>query len=127
MLSPRAQQAGVELAAEVADGLPNLLADERKLRQALLNLITNGIKFTPPEGRVRVSARMAGDKLRIEVADTGIGIAQDDIPKALSPFGQIDSALSRRHAGTGLGLPLTKRLVEAHDGARPGPGRQRGY
>jgi PAS domain S-box-containing protein len=117
MLSPRAQQAGVELAAEVADGLPNLLADERKLRQALLNLITNGIKFTPPEGRVRVSARMAGDKLRIEVVDTGIGIAQDDIPKALSPFGQIDSALSRRHAGTGLGLPLTKRLVEAHGAA----------
>jgi PAS domain S-box-containing protein len=117
MLSPRAQQAGVELAAEVADGLPNLLADERKLRQALLNLITNGIKFTPPEGRVRVCARMAGDNLRIEVADTGIGIAQDDIPKALSPFGQIDSALSRRQAGTGLGLPLTKRLVEAHGAA----------
>ena len=117
MLSPRAQQAGVELVAEVADGLPNLLADERKLRQALLNLITNGIKFTPPEGQVRVRARMAGDNLQIEVADTGIGIAQDDIPKALSPFGQIDSALSRRHAGTGLGLPLTKRLVEAHGAA----------
>jgi PAS domain S-box-containing protein len=114
MLSPRAQQAGVEVIAEVDDDLPNLLADERKLRQALLNLITNGIKFTPPEGQVRVSARMAGGNLRLEVADTGIGIAKDDIPKALSPFGQIDSALSRRHAGTGLGLPLTKRLVEAH-------------
>ena len=114
MLSPRAQQAGVEVITEVADDLPNLLADERKLRQSLLNLVTNGIKFTPPEGQVRVSARMAGGHLRIEVADTGIGIAKDDIPKALSPFGQIDSALSRRHAGTGLGLPLTKRLIEAH-------------
>ena len=114
MLSQRAQQAGVELIAEVAGDLPTLLADERKLRQALLNLVTNGIKFTPPEGQVRVSARMAGGNLRLEVADTGIGIAKDDIPKALSPFGQIDSALSRRHAGTGLGLPLTKRLIEAH-------------
>ena len=60
---------------------------------------------------------MADGNLRIEVADTGIGIAKEDIPKALSPFGQIDSALSRRHADTGLGLPLTKRLIEAH-GAR---------
>ena len=114
MLSPRAQQAGVEIITEVADNLPTLLADERKLRQSLLNLVSNGIKFTPPEGQVRVSARMAGGSLRIEVTDTGIGIAKDDIPKALSPFGQIDSALSRRHAGTGLGLPLTKRLIEAH-------------
>jgi signal transduction histidine kinase len=57
---------------------------------------------------------MADGRLQIEVADNGIGIAATDIPKALSPFGQIDSALSRRHAGTGLGLPLTKRLIEAH-------------
>jgi PAS domain S-box-containing protein len=117
MLSPRAQQAGVQIVTEVADGLPYLRGDERKLRQALLNLMTNGIKFTPPDGQVSVKARMAGDGLEIEVADTGIGIAKDDIAKALSPFGQIDSALSRRHAGTGLGLPLTKRLIEAH-GAR---------
>jgi signal transduction histidine kinase len=101
----------------VAEGLPCLRGDERKLRQALLNLMTNGIKFTPSDGQVRVRAQMVGDELRIEVADTGIGIAKDDIAKALSPFGQIDSALSRRHAGTGLGLPLTKRLIEAH-GAR---------
>jgi len=117
MLSPRAQEAGIEIVAEVAGQLPTLLADERKLRQALLNLVTNGIKFTPPQGQVRVSARMVGGNLRIEVADTGIGITKEDMPKALSPFGQIDSPLSRRHAGTGLGLPLTKRLIEAH-GAR---------
>jgi signal transduction histidine kinase len=114
MLLPRAQQAGVELIAEVAANLPHLQADERKLRQSLLNLVSNGIKFTPPEGYVRLRARMADGRLQIEVADNGIGIAATDIPKALSPFGQIDSALSRRHAGTGLGLPLTKRLIEAH-------------
>jgi PAS domain S-box-containing protein len=115
MLSPRAQQAGVVIQAEVASDLPDLHGDERKLRQALLNLMSNGVKFTPPEGYVRVRARMVGDSLQIEVADNGIGIAATDIPKALSPFGQIDSALSRRHAGTGLGLPLTKRLIEAHE------------
>ncbi|MGH6929851.1 MAG: PAS domain-containing sensor histidine kinase, partial [Dongiaceae bacterium] len=114
MLSLRAQQAGVEMVADVAEALPDLYGDERKLRQALLNLVSNGIKFTPPDGRVCVRAQMAGGDLRIDVADTGIGIAPADIPKALSPFGQIDSALSRRHAGTGLGLPLTKRLIEAH-------------
>ena len=117
MLAPRAQQAGVQITTEIAPNLPHLLGDERKLRQALLNLMTNGIKFTPPDGLVRVRARLADGSLEIEVADSGIGIAKADIPKALSPFGQIDSALSRRHAGTGLGLPLTKRLIEAH-GAR---------
>jgi PAS domain S-box-containing protein len=114
MLSPRAQEAGVEIVAEVAADLPHLLADERKLRQALLNLVTNGIKFTPLEGQVRLRALMVDGRLQIEIADNGIGIAATDIPKALSPFGQIDNALSRRHAGTGLGLPLTKRLIEAH-------------
>jgi len=114
MLSPRAQQAGVQILCDAEAGLPALHGDERKLRQALLNLVSNGIKFTPPEGHVRIRARMAGRNLQIEVADTGIGIAAADIPKAMSPFGQIDSALSRRHAGTGLGLPLTKRLIEAH-------------
>ena len=114
MLAPRAQQAGVEISTEIAAGLPYLQADERKLRQALLNLASNGIKFTPPEGHVRLRVQMADGCLQIEVRDNGIGIAAADIPKALSPFGQIDSTLSRRHAGTGLGLPLTKRLIEAH-------------
>ena len=114
MRCPRAQQAGVEMQVEVAGDLSNIYGDERKLRQALLNLMSNGVKFTPPEGYVRVRAQMVDESLRIEVADNGIGIAPTDIPTALSPFGQIDSALSRRHAGTGLGLPLTKRLIEAH-------------
>jgi PAS domain S-box-containing protein len=114
MLSPRAEQAGVAIVAEIASDLPHVLGDERKLRQALLNLMSNGIKFTPPEGHVRLHARLIDGNLAIEVVDNGIGIAAADIPKALSPFGQIDSALSRRHAGTGLGLPLTKRLIEAH-------------
>ncbi|HUL06541.1 MAG TPA: PAS domain-containing protein [Candidatus Acidoferrum sp.] len=115
LVALRAQQGGVELVTDIARDLPHLRADERKIRQVLLNLATNAIKFTPPGGRVVLRARLAGDSLRLTVEDTGIGMSSADIPKALSPFGQIDSPHNRRHPGTGLGLPLTKRLVEAHD------------
>jgi signal transduction histidine kinase len=94
-----------------------LKADDRRLRQILLNLLSNAVKFTPEGGDVRVSAKMTSDGLAIAVADTGIGIAQEDIPRALERFGQIDSALSRKHHGTGLGLPLAKHLAELHAGA----------
>jgi PAS domain S-box-containing protein len=114
LVALRARQAGIEIVTEVASGLPHLRADERKVRQVLLNLATNAIKFTPPGGRVVLRAQLVDGGLRLAVQDTGIGMSSADIPKALSPFGQIDSAHNRRHAGTGLGLPLTKRLVEAH-------------
>jgi PAS domain S-box-containing protein len=114
LVALRARQAGVEIVTDVAPDLPQFRADERKVRQALLNLATNAIKFTPPAGRVFLRASLADGRLRLAVEDTGIGMAIADIPKALSPFGQIDSAHNRRHTGTGLGLPLTKRLVEAH-------------
>jgi len=114
LVALRARQAGIEIVTDVAPSLPHLRADERKVRQVLLNLATNAIKFTPPGGRVFLRARLNGGGLRLTVEDTGIGMSSTDIPKALSPFGQIDSAHNRRHAGTGLGLPLTKRLVEAH-------------
>jgi PAS domain S-box-containing protein len=117
MVRLRAEEADVRVVTEVPEGLPEVIADERKIRQSLLNLVSNAVKFTPQGGQVTVKALMEGDCLQIRIEDTGIGIAAADIPKALSPFGQIDSALSRRHTGTGLGLPLTKRLVEAH-GAR---------
>ena len=117
MVALRAREAGVDIVTDIADELPRLRGDERKLRQALLNLMTNAVKFTPLGGEVRLRGRTAGDGVRIEVADTGIGMAADDIPTALSPFGQIDTALNRRHTGTGLGLPLAKRLVEAHGAA----------
>jgi PAS domain S-box-containing protein len=114
LVALRAQQGGVEIVTDIAGDLPGLRADERKVRQVLLNLATNAIKFTPPGGRVFLRARLAGGGLQLVIEDTGIGMSSADIPKALSPFGQIDSPHNRRHAGTGLGLPLTKRLVEAH-------------
>jgi PAS domain S-box-containing protein len=92
-------------------------ADELRLEQVLLNLVSNAVKFTPTGGRVTVSATVsASGEVAISVADTGIGMASDDIPRALQPFGQIDNSLARPHGGTGLGLPLAQRLVELHGG-----------
>ncbi len=97
--------------------LPQLWADERKIKQVLINLLSNAIKFTPEGGAITVSASVQPDgSLAIAVADTGIGIAKEHIEIVLAPFGQVDSALSRKHAGTGLGLPLTKSLIELHGG-----------
>ncbi len=97
--------------------LPQLRADETKLKQILLNLLSNAIKFTPPGGRVTVEAASKSDGgVRISVTDTGIGIARARISQVMQPFKQVEGAMTRKHGGTGLGLPLAKALVELHDG-----------
>jgi signal transduction histidine kinase len=96
--------------------LPRIQADSRRVRQILLNLISNSIKFTPEGGEIKISAGMTDGEVTLTIADTGIGMSADDIPKALTRFGQIDSRLSRKYDGTGLGLPLSKRLIELHGG-----------
>ncbi len=97
--------------------MPKLNADGLRLKQVLLNLLSNAIKFTPAGGRVTLAAQMGNDKrFVIRVSDTGIGMAPEDIPKALSPFGQLESTRARRYPGTGLGLPLSKALIELHGG-----------
>jgi signal transduction histidine kinase len=108
----RAKQ--LELQLDIAPGLTAVFCDERRLKQVLLNLLSNAIKFTA-KGCICVAADGA-DLLRIEVADTGVGIAAKDIAKAMTPFGQVDGTLSREHKGTGLGLPLAKQLIELHGG-----------
>jgi PAS domain S-box-containing protein len=118
LLRDRAEAAGVVLTVTVADDLPALLVDERALRQILLNLLSNAVKFTPAGGTVAVRAEVADDgDFLLSVTDTGIGMAVRDIPKALAPFGQVDSSLTRRYEGTGLGLPLVKSLAEMHGGS----------
>lgn len=117
MLAIQADEAGVRLAAETPTNLPKLWADQRRIRQVLLNLVSNALKFTPEGGRVTVSAALGHSGLVMSVTDTGIGISAEDIPRALERFGQVDSRFSRRYQGTGLGLPLSKRLVELHGGA----------
>ncbi|HLI12659.1 MAG TPA: ATP-binding protein [Alphaproteobacteria bacterium] len=117
VLAERAQAGGLDLALELPERPPMLRADARALQQVLLNLITNAVKFTEAGGRVTVRADLApAGGLVISVADTGIGIAPADLARALEPFGQIETAANRRHQGTGLGLPLAKKLVEAHGG-----------
>lgn len=116
MVSDRARRHGVVLAGE----LPPLtvLADGNRLRQVLLNLLTNAIKFTPEGGRVTLSgARGEAGELLLSVADTGVGIAPEDLPKVFEPFGQANNQTARSASqGTGLGVPISKRLIEAHGG-----------
>src|SRR5690606_26492515 len=100
----------------LATALPPILADQRRVRQVLLNLLSNAVKFTPEGGSVRVDAAQLPEGIAIRVSDTGIGMAPEDIPKALERFGQIDSALARKYEGAGLGLPLSHCLMEYHGG-----------
>lgn len=118
LISQRAATAGLTVETSLDETLPNVMGEPRRLKQILLNLLGNAVKFTPPGGSVRLTARLdtAADVVEIVVADTGIGMAPDDIPKALKPFHQIDSRLQRRYEGTGLGLPLTQAFVEMHGG-----------
>ena len=117
LVGQRAVQGGVKLELDLPDQLPALRADERKLKQILVNLLSNAVKFTEAGGEVTLSAWCRADSGHVfQIVDTGIGIAPEDIPNALSRFGQVESALNRRYAGTGLGLPLAKALVELHGG-----------
>jgi len=116
LVEPQAAKAKVRLTKAVNGGLPPLRADDRRMKQILLNLLSNAVKFTPEGGAVLISASLQNGSLNISVSDTGIGMAPDQIPKALQPFRQISSRISRKHEGTGLGLPLAKHLVELHGG-----------
>jgi len=115
-MSVQAKELEIELSAELTPDLPDVNADTQRLRQVLLNLLSNAIKFTPPGGSVQVSAWQHDSGLSLAVSDTGIGMASEEIPNALQRFVQIDSHLNRKRSGTGLGLPLSKRLVELHGG-----------
>jgi signal transduction histidine kinase len=123
----QASKKQIQIAIKLAPNLPNLLIDERRIRQALVNLLNNAVKFTPTGGSVILEVKQlpsslnktietTQDYLQIAVSDTGIGIAPENIQKLFQPFIQIDSALNRRFEGTGLGLALVKRIVELHGG-----------
>ena len=117
MVQERAAHAGVELVNDVPSGLPALYADPTQLKQILLNLMTNAIKFTPADGRVTMAADIGKDRfLSVKITDTGIGIAAGDLPRVLEPFGQAGDVMTRGHDGAGLGLPLAKSMVELHGG-----------
>ena len=120
LVRERADKGGVRVGIEIAGPtrLPVLLGDQIKVKQILLNLLSNAVKFTRRGGEITVSVRVAqSEELMVEVADNGIGMTEEQIGLALQPFRQVDSSMARRHEGTGLGLPLTKSLVELHEGA----------
>jgi signal transduction histidine kinase len=117
MVRSQAEHGGLKLSSGVDPRIAGIRGDELRLRQALLNLLSNAIKYTPGDGHVHVAATLDADgMLRIAVEDSGIGVAEKDIPLILEPFGQVANVFNREHDGTGLGLPLTKKLIEAHDG-----------
>ena len=130
LVAERAKQAEVEIRLLSEPNLPDLSADERLVKQAVLNLLSNAVKFTPRGGRVEISLLLTADgALCLRVRDSGIGIAEADLERVLTPFTQAESALSRNYQGTGLGLPLTKSFMEMHGGtlalkSRPGEGTE---
>ena len=114
-----AGERGVSLTVEMESPLPTLEADEVRLKQILQNLLSNAVKFTPPGGRIRLAARASSPEhaaVVISVADTGIGIAPQDYERIFGHFEQLDPSATRSYQGTGLGLSLTKKLVELHGG-----------
>jgi len=113
----KAHEGGLRLTSEMAPGLPNLVVDRLRFKQALLNLCSNSIKFTPPGGKVHVSADQTDDGgFVLAVNDTGIGMTVEQIPVALEPFRQVASPFARNAEGTGLGLALVKSLIKCHGG-----------
>jgi len=116
VIEPQATKERISLINKVGAGAPALFADKQRLHQILLNLLSNAVKFTPEGGTVTISFALNDDGLALTVSDTGIGMEPSEIPKALERFGQIDSSMSRHYEGTGLGLPLTKHLIELHGG-----------
>jgi two-component system cell cycle sensor histidine kinase PleC len=115
LIRQRAEKAGLKIRVHLPH-LPDITADFRALKQILLNLLTNAVKFTPHGGSITISAVATEDNVHISVADTGIGIAEKDLKRLAKPFEQIENQFSKTREGTGLGLALTKSLIEMHHG-----------
>ncbi|WP_374381168.1 ATP-binding protein [Dongia sp.] len=121
LVANAAQAKSLRLLNNLPDNLPPIRADERALTQILINLLNNAVKFTLPGGEIRIEAGLVnhgerGDGIAIAVSDTGIGIANEDIPLVFSAFGQVQDAFVRAHEGAGLGLPIARALTEAQGG-----------
>jgi sensor histidine kinase YesM len=105
-----------EIISEIPEGLPPVMGDENRVVQILYNLVGNAVKFTV-NGTIKISARKTADMLEVSVSDTGEGITEDKLEDIFKSFEQVDNSLMRKHGGTGLGLPITKQLVELHGGS----------
>jgi len=116
LLALKAREGGIDLVVNAPQDLPGMTGDPRAFKQIVLNLVSNAIKFTERGGKVAVSADVEGTQMVLRVADTGVGIAADDLKRIGHPFFQAGTTYQRRHEGTGLGLSIVKSLVELHSG-----------
>ncbi|MDP6389882.1 MAG: PAS domain S-box protein [Alphaproteobacteria bacterium] len=117
LVKPKIEAARLSVRFENGETVPPIRADERALKQVLLNLLSNAIKFTPTGGEITVSAELAGNEYALSVKDNGIGITPDLLDNVTEPFIQGDTAHNDPQRGTGLGLTITKKLIELHDGS----------
>jgi signal transduction histidine kinase len=115
-LQPLAAEKEIALEVDAPEGLPTLRADRAKLRRVLVNLVSNALKFTPRGGRVSLSAAPEDGAVRVSVADTGVGIPEEDLRDIFDKYAQARSRATRSEKGTGLGLYITRQLVELHGG-----------
>ena len=127
VMQPRARSSGLSINTDIPDGLPSCYIDQHRVSQILKNLVSNAIIHTPKHGQINISARKLDSQVEISVADTGEGISQEDLPYIFERFYRADKSRTRVTGGTGLGLTITKRLVEAHGGeikveSEPGQG-----
>jgi len=116
MVEHQVKNGGLSLETDVPRDLPRVLADERRLKQVLLNLLSNAVKFTQRGGRIVVQAHASDEGLSLSVEDSGVGVAPEDIARAFEKFSQVDSTVARHQQGAGLGLPLSRQLMELHGG-----------
>jgi two-component system CheB/CheR fusion protein len=106
----------IEMQLEIAADLPDIEADELKVKEIIYNLVSNAVKFTPEGGKIGMRAKRIGSEIEVVVWDTGVGIAAENMGKIFEGFFRVDTPYSRVTEGTGLGLPLSKKLVELHGG-----------
>ena len=117
LVKERADENGLRTEIRIDPQLPLVRADKRAVKQVMINLLSNSVKFTSMQGTITVSAQVEeSGEIVIMVSDTGRGMKPKQVAIALAPFGQIDGSLARRNEGTGLGLPLVQSLIELHDG-----------
>ena len=116
ILAGTARERKLQLTVEVEPGCPLMIADARAVRQIILNLLSNALKFTPEGGWVTLNGGVSARGVALTITDNGIGIDPDDVARVCEPFWQAEPVLSRRYGGTGLGMPLVQALIELHNG-----------
>jgi signal transduction histidine kinase len=116
LVGAKAREMGIEINNRVPDDLPRLWGDELKVKQMLLNVLSNAVKFTKPKGHVDITGAVDLEGLVLNIRDTGIGISETDLPRVMQPFVQVENSRTRLQEGTGIGLPLVKAMVELHGG-----------